>query len=107
MKPSEKLAEVVEVDAELAEFVNSNFRLKAERKTSEVRFHAVEGFELGNAKVPNQAKFLLQAIGEEPVTYVEWGAKAVSLGMGTRQDPARIAAYYAPELTKLGAVVKA
>lgn len=110
MKASEKLLEIFEeLDPEQIAFIDENLRVKTERKTAEVKFHAVEGFELGKEKIPNQAKFLLDAITgvEVPVTYAEWGSLAVERGMGTKQDPARIAAYYRPTLEKLGAVAKA
>lgn len=109
MKASAKLGEILELDAEQIAFVDENLRVKTERKTAEVKFHFVPGFELGKEKIPNQAKFLLDAIteSEDPVTYADWGALAVSKGMGTKQDPARIAAYYRPTLEKLGAVAKA
>lgn len=111
MKPSEMLVDALDVqDQDILAFVDENFRIKKERKTAEVSFVFVQGFELAkDAKIPNQAKFLLDAIqaSESPLTYTEWGAAATELGMGTKQDPARIAAYYRPLLEKAGAVAKA
>lgn len=104
MKVSEFLKGLsVDLTEEQVAAVDSKLRVKSERKTAEAKFEFVGEPE---GKLPNQAKFLLQAIADadEPVTYVEWGQLAVAAGMGTRQDPARIAAYYRPLLEKAGAI---
>jgi hypothetical protein len=110
MKPSDILKAELDVqDEDILALVDEKFRVKTERKTKEVSFKAVPDFEVGTNKLPAQAKFLLEAIQEtdDPVTYVTWGKLAVERGMGTKQDPSRIAAYYRPLLVQMGAVEQA
>ena len=57
------------------------------------------------AGIPPQAQYIYYAIAMlEEATLADIGAKAVELGMRTRQDPARIAAYYLPVLRDHGVV---
>lgn len=106
MKASEILSSLGVKDPKILNAADEKLRVKTERKQNEVRFQANPEFKLEGSKLPNQAKFLVQAIQKtkEPVTYVQWGKIASELGMGTRQDPARIAAYYRKQLIDAGAV---
>ena len=57
------------------------------------------------AKLPPQAQYVWYAIAQlESGTVAEIAAKAVELGLATRQDPERIVAYYLPMLRERGAI---
>ena len=109
MKAIEYLANIgVKVPKDLTEQVNNDLRVKGSKKERvEPRFVAVKEFDLTATKLPNQAKFLVMALGDQPVTYEEWGKLAAEAGMGTKQDPARIAAYYRKQLEEAGAIARA
>ena len=95
----------VKVQKDLEDQVNDNLRVKgAKKERVDAKFVRVPDVDLTGVKLPNQAKFLVMALGDTPVTYEEWGAKAAEAGMGTKQDPARIAAYYRKTLEDAGAI---
>lgn len=95
------------ISAEHKENINEHLKLKVNKK-EDVRFLKNPEFDPTGHKLPNQAKFLIMALSEdEPMTYEDWGTSAVDFGMGTKQDPSRIAAYYRKHLETIGAVIRA
>lgn len=68
-------------------------------------------YKLGNedakeVKLAPQAKILLSVLGKEAVSLESWGDAAAEAGMKTKQDPARIAAYYRKTLVEANLVTE-
>lgn len=98
----------VKVQKDLEEQVNEALKVKGSKKERvEPRFIRNPECDLTGVKMPNQAKFLVKVLSDHPVTYEEWGKLAAEAGMGTKQDPARIAAYYRKDLEAAGAIKRA
>jgi hypothetical protein len=95
----------VKVSKDLEDQVNDALKVKGSKKEKvEPKFVKNPEFDPAGHKLPNQAKMLVAALGDEPMTYADWGVAAADYGMGTRQDPARIAAYYRKTLEDVGAI---
>ncbi len=88
----------VEISEEQALSLDAGLKIKS---VPRAKMNYVKGeADASEIKLAPQAKILIGALNETPVSLEAWGDAAAKAGMKTTQDPARIAAYYRKDLVE-------
>ena len=88
----------IELNEEQIAALESKLKVKSVPR-KKMNFMAGDG-DAGEVKLAPQAKILISVLTDTPMSMEEWGDAAAEAGMKTKQDPARIAAYYRKTLVE-------
>lgn len=108
MKPSEYLkSQGLELTAEQVAAVDESMKVKGQKRADK-KFQVADKSKIGEIKTA-QKKLVAVAItrAKGPVDMNEWAELATAEGLVTKQDPARIVAYYRKDLVEAGIVKEA
>lgn len=100
------VADMFEIEIDEEQAVNLELALKIKTVPRAKMNYVLGEADVSEVKLAPQAKILIGALTDQPMSLEAWGDAASKSGMKTNQDPARIAAYYRKDLVEKNLVAE-